>query len=40
MPARLMMHKTSSFNEAEREGFRRAAESERLEELDLVTVRR
>ena len=39
-PARLVMHKTSSFNEAEREGFRRAAESENLEVLDLVTVRR
>jgi hypothetical protein len=39
-PARLVMHKTSSFNDAEREGFRRAAESEKLEVLDLVTVRR
>jgi hypothetical protein len=39
-PARLVMHKTSSFNEAEREGFQRAAESENLEVLDLVTVRR
>lgn len=40
MPARLVMHKTSNFNDAEREGFTRAAEHERLEVLDLVTVRR
>jgi hypothetical protein len=33
-PARLVMHKISSLNEAEREGFRRAAESERLEVLE------
>src|ERR1700730_11755108 len=40
MPARLVIHKTSSFNENEREGFKRAAEDEKLEVLDLVTVRR
>jgi len=39
-PARLVMHKTSSYNEAEREGFHCAAEGENLEVLDLVTVRR
>jgi len=39
-PARLVMHKTSAFNEAEREGFRAAAASEKLAVLDLVTVRR
>ncbi len=40
MPARLVMHKTSSFNEDEKRGFRRAADEEKLEVLDLVTVRR
>jgi hypothetical protein len=40
MPARLIMHKTSSFNDAEKAGFRRAADGEKLEMLDLVTVRR
>lgn len=40
MPARLVMHKTSSFNDAEKSGFRRAADDEKLEVLDLVTVRR
>jgi hypothetical protein len=40
MPARLVMHKTSNFNAEEREGFIRAAEDEKLEVLDLVTVRR
>jgi hypothetical protein len=40
MPARLVMHKTSNFNAEEKEGFRRAAEDEKLEVLDLVTVRR
>jgi hypothetical protein len=39
-PARLVMHKTSSFNEDEKTGFRRAADNEKLEVLDLVTVRR
>ncbi|HWX36010.1 MAG TPA: hypothetical protein VNZ53_52415 [Steroidobacteraceae bacterium] len=40
MPARLVMHKTSNFNVEEKEGFTRAAEDEKLEVLDLVTVRR
>lgn len=40
MPARLVMHKTSTFNGVEKEGFMRAAEDERLEVLDLVSVRR
>ena len=40
MPARLVMHKTSYFNVQEKEGFARAAEDEKLEVLDLVTVRR
>ena len=34
------MHKTSNFNAEEKEGFRRASENEKLEVLDLVTVRR
>jgi hypothetical protein len=40
MPARLVIHKTSHFNENEKEGFKRAAEEEKLEVLDLITVRR
>jgi hypothetical protein len=40
MPARLVMHKTSNFNTDEKTGFTRAAENEKLEVLDLVTVRR
>jgi hypothetical protein len=40
VPARLVLHKTSSFNEAEKAGFRRAADAEKLEVLDLVMVRR
>ena len=40
LPARLVMHKTSYFNEDEKAGFREAAEDERLEVLDLVSVRR
>lgn len=40
MPARLLMHKTSSFSDAEKSGFKRAAEQEKLETLDLVSVRR
>jgi hypothetical protein len=40
MPARLVMHKTSSFNTEEKKGFRQAAEDEKLEVLDLVAVRR
>lgn len=40
LPARLVMHKTSYFNEDEKAGFRKAAEDEKLEVLDLVSVRR
>ena len=40
MPARLVMHKTSYFNEEEKAGFRQAAEHEKLNVLDLVSVRR
>jgi hypothetical protein len=40
MPARVVMHKTSYFNTDEKEGFRRAAENENLEVLDMVGVRR
>jgi hypothetical protein len=40
VPARLVMHKTSSFNGDEKEGFMQAAEDERLQVLDLVSVRR
>jgi hypothetical protein len=40
MPARLVMHKTSNFNAEEKDGFTQAAEDEKLEVLDLVTVRR
>jgi hypothetical protein len=40
VPARLVMHKTSSFNDDEKEGFMEAAEDERLQVLDLVSVRR
>src|SRR5580692_9142103 len=39
-PARVVMHKTSYFNAEEKEGFKRAAEDEKLEFLDLVSVRR
>ena len=34
------MHKTSSFNADEKKGFKLAADSEKLEVLDLVSVRR
>jgi hypothetical protein len=40
MPARVVMHKTSSFNADEKKGFKLAADSEKLEVLDLVSVRR
>lgn len=40
MPARVLVHKTSYFNEAEIEGCREAARAERVELLDLVSVRR
>jgi hypothetical protein len=40
MPARLVMHKTSGFNDDEKRGFMQAAEGEKLDVLDLVTIRR
>jgi hypothetical protein len=40
VPARLVMHKTSHFNQAELTGFEEAGEAEKLEVLDLVSVRR
>jgi hypothetical protein len=40
MPARLVMHKTSYFNADEKAGFSEAASDEKLEVLDLVTIRR
>lgn len=40
MPARVLVHKTSYFNDAEIEGCRAAAKAERVEVLDLVSVRR
>jgi len=40
MPARLVLHKTSYFDDEELDGFRRAANAEKVEFLDLVSVRR
>lgn len=40
MPARVLVHKTSYFNADEIEGCRRAAKEERVDVLDLVSVRR
>lgn len=40
MPARVLVHKTSYFNDAEIEGCQLAAKDERIEVLDLVSVRR
>lgn len=40
MPARVLMHKTSYFNADEKKGFKRAADNEKLDVLDLVNVRR
>jgi hypothetical protein len=40
MPARVVIHKTSYFDRAEIEGFGQAARDERVEILDLVSVRR
>jgi hypothetical protein len=40
MPARVVMHKTSYFNADEKKGFKLAAEIEKLEVLELVSVRR
>lgn len=38
MPARVVLHKTSSFTEAELDGFRSAATSERVSRLDAVSL--
>ncbi len=40
MPARVLVHKTSYFNDAEIDGCREAAKAERVSLLDLVSVRR
>jgi hypothetical protein len=40
MPARVILHKTPYFDAAEIEGFRQAASDERIDSLDLVSVRR
>lgn len=40
MPARVVIHKTSYFDKAEIDGFREAANSEKVSMLDLVSVRR
>lgn len=40
LPARLVMHKSSYFNTEEKAGFEEAARAEKLEVLDLVSVRR
>lgn len=39
-PARVVIHKTSGFSEAELDGFRRTAAEDRISDLDLVSVRR
>jgi hypothetical protein len=40
MPARVVLHKTSYFDQGEIEGFRQAASDERISVLDLISVRR
>jgi hypothetical protein len=40
MPARVMLHKTSSFTPDELEGFRAAADAERLDTLEMVWIPR
>lgn len=40
LPARVMLHKTSSFTPGELEGFQAAAESERLDQLELIWMPR
>jgi hypothetical protein len=40
MPARVLVHKTSYFDEAEIEGFREAAGEQRVDSVDLVGIRR
>lgn len=39
-PARVALHKTSRFSAAERDGFRAAASEERIDTVDLLSVRR
>lgn len=39
-PARVVIHKTSGMNDAEIDGFRTAAEDERIDTLDLLSMRR
>jgi len=38
MPARVVLHKSSAFNGAEREGFEQAAESNRVHFLELISL--
>lgn len=38
-PARVVLHKTSAFNDAETDGFWRACEEERIEMMDLISLR-
>jgi hypothetical protein len=40
LPARVVIHKTSGLNDAETEGFRSAAEEERIDTLELLSMRR
>jgi hypothetical protein len=40
MPARVILHKTSSFSPAELEGFQAAADDERIDQLELTWVPR
>lgn len=40
LPARVVVHKTSSFNQAELDGFKAAADAERLGVLELLALRK
>lgn len=40
MPARLILHKTSSFSPGELEGFQAAADNERIDQLELIWIPR
>jgi hypothetical protein len=40
LPARVVVHKTSSFNRAELDGFQAAADSQQLEVLELLALRK
>jgi len=40
MPARVVVHKTSAFDGGEREGFLAAADAQRIDSMDLVSMRR